>query len=161
MTKKKTMWEGARGEASEKNHCLLPSLPRPRFSFPAAVTLALRTAKEKTYQKPPATQAVSTRLTLWFNQLFEVYDGSEYAVVKDLYGNAWRPQSGSNTSLSRRITFFGPAFYLLFPPYWASKALGRKTSWSATQVGLAIKLRLQCGFCTNYVSSKNVMAKWS
>ena len=109
--KKKPLWEGARGEDSEKNHCLLPSPPPPSFSVSTLVqhsrgwNFYFANRKRNTRQKLPATQAISTRLTLW-NCLFEIYDGSKYAVVKggfraggDVQGDTWRPQSGSNSFL--------------------------------------------------------------
>ena len=91
-------------------------LPSPLASSPIVFCFDLGSAfarlyfyfanrKRNTSQKLPATQAISTRLTLW-NCLFEIYDGSKYAVVKggfraggDVQGDTWRPQSGSNSFL--------------------------------------------------------------
>ena len=109
------MWEGARGEGSEgseKNNGLLSSPPPLSFSVSTLVQHSsgwnvyfANRKRKNTLQKLPAMQAISTRLTLW-NCLFEMYDGSKYAVVKGRFraggyvqGDTWRPQSGSNAFL--------------------------------------------------------------
>ena len=163
------MREGARGEGSEKNHCLLPSPPPPSFSVSTLLQHSrgwnfyfANRKRKKTPQKLPAMQAIFTRLTLW-NCLFEIYDGSKCAVVRggfraggDVQRDTWRLQSGSYS------------FRFIISVLLSDE----------TQVGLAIKLRLQYGFCgelesltdyyeicplikrfSNYVSSTNVMAK--